>query len=305
MKIKTFQILSLGCLTATMMLAGACKKVDEPKSSAEWSIKISNLYIPDDESKEVTFQTGCQYGFQLDYVNNTISITGQGFNIGGNSVNFSISPFKMDWLKSENGWTAFFGNGSTSGGGLHIDNLGGFLTNMVNYHSVDGEVMVDEVITPQPLLSYKAGEYTVKTFAPNAYFTGITTTRYPSAGGMKTFQNPDMIYRVSFAKDMKKADVVIYKACFAEEMLNKGISFQLYLFGLDVELSKTGYKVSGTGIVPEMLGSGTTTPNPGFPFDKFEISTVDGDMSKVKCEYTVKGIYEGSFSGVSVHTVGE
>lgn len=214
-------------LTSTVMLPvllGSCGKTGEPHHTSTWTVKTNNLYVPDDSSKEVTFQADCQYSFALDLVNNNIVVNASDIKIDGSSHSFTSNPFPMQYSIYGQMWTAYFENGAsaaTSASGA--TGISGYLTNIVKYYQPTNEVIPGRVVSPQPVMAYRLGNHTVYTFASNSYFTGETVTTYPSQGGMKNFVNKEPIYRVSFSSDMKKADLVIYNACFAQEMMDKGM----------------------------------------------------------------------------------
>lgn len=296
-----------GALPAIALLAASCGSTSEPTQTISFSPKVNSLYIPDNMMEDVTCQTGMTYGISMDLIKRTMILQCNELRVGGKNLSFTTDAMPMDYLMNGVMWTAYVKNGAATGAGnAEVSNLNGYVTNIVQYYKPTlGEPLAGNVVSPLPFITYHVNDYIVKTFAENSYFAGETVTQYPTEGGQETFKNSDPIYRVQFSSDMKKADVVIYKACFAKSMKDKGIVLEgIYVKGLDVKLTRSGYELSGTDIIPESLGDGgALLPYERYKFDSINIRTVNGDMSQISCDYVVASVFRGTFTGYSVQRI--
>lgn len=285
-------------LPAIMLMVVGCKSTNEPVSITTWNVKMCSVALPDDSSQEIEVKGEVNYGMRLDFVKETLTVSASDLEINGKKLNFTSEPIPMGYYRSENLWTAYFKDGHSAGVSENAENISGFLTNGIYYYRPENEQLPGSVADPQAIMSFSVPGYTVKTFSSNAYFSGVTTTTYSFGGMNKSFDNPDAVYRVNFAKDMKSADVVIYNVKFAQEMVNPLVA--VYIKGLEVEFNTSGYTLKGEDIIPEMLENGVLVPYEEKKFDSIEINTVEGDMSKIRCSYTCASIFKGNFTGYSV-----
>lgn len=296
-----FNKLTIASLSAVVLLSGGCNS-SEPESKSTFQIKMNNLVIPFDRTKDVEVQTQVQYSFMLDFVKSTMTLIGNDVKANGTSYSFTSEPMPMQYLTSDGYWTAYFNNGQANAGNFtSVLDIKGYLTSIVFYYRPTVEQIFADITRPHVVLSYTLQGNQIKTFASNSYFVGRTETTYPSQEGMQSFTNDDMMYRVYLNADMKTADVVLYRAKFAPQMKNPIDA--IYLEKLPVTFDRNGYSITGTDIIPLASEGASTTPHPEYEFNSIEIKTVDSDLTKIDCHYTVKSIFKGSFSGHCIDAI--
>lgn len=147
-----------------------------------------------------------------------------------------------------------------------------------------------------------ADTYRVRTFYPDNTFAGKTVTDWPdseAAGGVATMEGENTIYRLVMDIEKGTADMIMYEPKFSDKM--PPIS-ALVLKGLTLTLTPSGYEVTGTGVIPEQLEAGATTPVEAFPFNSIRIVTTDSGMTQASIDFTVAGRFHGSFTGECIWT---
>lgn len=275
--------------------------VDDPKSEMTLSEAVNNIVIPSDSEGEVSVQKDCKYSFVFDFVNNEVAISTADLQLGGSKASFTTEPFdfKLLYYGNKRIYTFNGGEGTLAGGGTQagkeVKDFKGVFSEEFFLFVYDYGFYPASSRMYMPLLSYKAGDYTVKTFASDSYFAGTTTTTYPGKDGMQSFNSDDAIYRIIFSEDLKTADVVIYDIKFAQEMPNP--LKMVVLENVEVKYSANGYSISGENIMPKYLEGDGLTDYPERVFDSFHFETVAGDMANGKCEYVCAKVFKGEFYG--------
>ena len=298
MKFKFLGSLLMAALTGVTLTS--C--LGEPESETSFSIKVSNMIIPDDLGEEVKVTHNCIYNLRIDGVKNKIIVSTSSLSLNGNS-NLSFTSNAMDGLViagfgSESG--SFARGTAKLSNGQEVSSINGYYTSIVNYYEVTGDPFPVTSVRPMLVMNYRVGNSTVRTFCADSFFRGETTTSYslgPNAPE-KNFTTSDAVYRVKFAEDMKTASVVIYNVQFAEEMQKKLTA--VVLKDLPVTLGHRGYIISGTDLVPEMLDDSGLTPMPRYTFDRISIESTDAQLTSIRCDYTVAGSFKGVFEGITV-----
>lgn len=151
------------------------------------------------------------------------------------------------------------------------------------------------------IMSYNVGSNTlVRTFWPDATFSGNTTTTYSDRTGTpKQFTSKEILYRVVMNITDKKATVILYDAKFAEEM-PKALD-AIILKDLPLTFTNSGYRIDATNVIPEQWEGGTTTPNTTYVFDSFSLN-VGGDLTTTIIEYSVMhNAFHGYFEGKCIN----
>lgn len=138
-----------------------------------------------------------------------------------------------------------------------------------------------------PAVSMRLGDYRIASVPLNCYYQGVTKSN------IDNFESTDGYYGVSIDAKTKKALVVIYEIKFADQMPKLNI----VLRDLDVVFTTNGYKIVGDNVVPEMIEGTSSTPNPNFKFDSFDLTSRFDHMGEIAIQFRVAGRYEGSFSG--------
>lgn len=289
------KLLSLIAVGGLCVGAVACSS--DPENTTTMSIRVSNYIVPDNLAEEVSVQHDCSYNFRLDNIKGGITISTTDLNLNGSTVGFTSNEMPFVRYGYQGGWSLDFAKGNAHlSNGMELTGLYGYVTSMVNYMSPVGDPFTNLTPNPMVVAQYHVGDFTVRTFSPNSYFTGKTTTDFqkPGDSGVTEFSTTEAVYRVNFAKDMKTANVVIYNVRFAE---SAPALKAVILKNLPVELTREGYLISGKDIVPEMQEGTQATPNPERTFTSFNIKS-SADLTKIDCEYVVAEKYHGKFSGI-------
>ncbi|MDE6009901.1 MAG: hypothetical protein K2F87_00445, partial [Muribaculaceae bacterium] len=129
---------------------------------------MSQLIIPDDASKDVTFQHKCQYSMKMDLNAGTMEITSGDIRLGGSSNSFSLGPVKYSYGYNALGESFLFRNAQGRYGTQNVEDASGYLTTLMPVASR----------TSALVMSYHTAGVTVKTFMSTPVFGGTTTTYY-------------------------------------------------------------------------------------------------------------------------------
>lgn len=263
--------------------------------------KCANLVV---NSAGDAFASNATYSMMFYYLDGTLSATTGDLNLGGSSnVSFTTNAMPCETRLYDVNGTALdvttFSGGTANAGGQQVTNLSGFLSSIVNWLSTNDPVNPAYKFVAQipVVMSYNVGNaYTVKTFMPDAIYTG--TTRIATVGSpAEPFTNDGVRYRVIFSSDYKKADVIFYNAKFAEAM---PVTINFVLQNLDVEFNRNGYVISGKDLTPSLYESDGLTPAPNYQITSFEFINASDDLTVGTAMYTVqigKAQYNGDFTG--------
>lgn len=278
---------------------GLTSCLGDPENIMSYSSTVSNYIIPNDPSKPVIVNPSCTYNMRIDGVKNKITINTSNFAPDGrNDLSFTTNEMACLSVSGGGYVSGNFARGTARlSNGQDITKLYGFYTSAVYKYEVPGDPFRPLLIPTMLVMSYETPDAKVKTFSMDPFFRGETTTSYSFGGDVQTYKTNDAVYRVHFASDMTTADVIIYNIKFAQQMPRplQGV----VLKNLPVVLERDGYLIAVENMVPEMLESGELTPYPAYTFDKFTLKSSSEDLTQIKCEYTVKGAFQGSFSGSS------
>lgn len=134
--------------------------------------------------------------------------------------------------------------------------------------------------------------YILKTIQDYSCFSGNTTTLI---NGENPYTNPNIVYQLELDIVNSKATVTLYNAKFAEAAPNIRV---LRLRNLSLKTDRSsGYVVSGTDVVPEVLEGSEWVPNQRFSFNEFSIVPTNDNLSIASINYRVANIYTGSCVG--------
>lgn len=306
---KTFILGSAGLL---MFGLASCEKEKEATTSITISLDAYNLVTESASQGGEPFVAKCRYYFGLEMPQNNITIGASSLLLpGGSTSSFSTKPLPFTVSTVEVDGTGrekiSFAAQSASGSGQSIENLTGMLTQAVNFppfYNDEDYVPGYDWMYPINSLHYAyvqyvlGGDRLVRTFWPDATYTGTTVTEYP---GMDAAFNSNTIqYRIILQeKDNAltgKADVVFYDAQFAPAAPAIKV---ILIKDLDVNFTNAGYVVSGIDKIPYIVEDGEWQEIPRFIFNAFE-ATVNGDLTDVQMNFKVAGVYNGIFSGSCV-----
>ena len=296
----------IATLAGVALLASSCK-LDDPKNELNINETTNNLIIPADPAEEVAVQGECAYSYNFDLVSGKVAVSTSDLNLNNGKASFTTSamPFKLYYYGNKRIYSFNGGNGQMAGSmaGKQVSGLNGVLSEEFFLLLTNFTIYPIGSMQQMPIMEYKAGDYTIKTFASDSYFRGKTETTYPGKGGMKTYATEDPVYRIYMSQDFKKANVVIYNVRFAEEMPHPLQA--VVLEGLELKFDRNGYTVTGADIVPKMWESNGLTPNEDRTFDSFRFSITNGNMATAECEYVCAKVFNGKFSGRCVPSLSE
>ena len=302
MKLKSLFIglIGLGLITTSCNL-----DVDDSENYLSGTYTCSNLVIPADGEP---FATNASYTAAFYTNSGTLTISTSDLNLGYGTFKFQTNAvpsetklYSVDWSNSALDVTTFSG-ASANSDGVTIQNLGGFMSSVVNVLSTNDPINPEfGFIARIPLvISYTANhDYTVKTFMKDAIYRG--TTSITTVGSQtEPFINDTIRYRVIFSQDYKKADIIFYDAKFAERM---PVTIHFVLQDLDVKFTKNGYTISGTDVIPSLYDPSGLTPAPNYVFKSFDFTNTSADLTVGAAMYTVQignAQYNGAFQGYYV-----
>lgn len=314
--------LLLGCAAATAVLLGACNKNDGNTSSTTVSVPVFNLFTPVGGAG-TPFVGSATYGFTVEYPAATVTLTTNKFNLpNGSSGSFTTIPMSFDYkiitVDNMGRESLSFKVQDPSDKGAKISNLNANLTQAVNFPpnmtDIENAQGGYKWLVPTSTMHFAFvqfnynDEWNVRSFWPDLTYKGTTSTTYPSDmrnpfGSEKVnFTGTDPQFRIIMqVKDgaiTNKADVMIYGPKFAPTMPELGT---MLLENLDLEFTNSGYTVSGKDVIPSLLEGGEWQPYPGFPFNDFN-AVVDGNLTTSRIQFTVAGMFAGSFSGSCIAT---
>lgn len=310
----------LGVFAAASMLMASCS-TDVKDSTQVLTYPVFNMVTDLDKGESIdgsTEKTKVMMGAYTLFFNLT-----QGYASASTAVNYPISfddvkyTFSTDTVKYVG---SFIDSPDGRAYTIDIKNLSGYVNNdkalplknvrceLVPFnYPTNGRLpniptVPDVAITPQGLLmDYKIGDrFSVKTFMPDAIYTGKTRTTYTTQSGeSKSFEAPEsMFYRVIL--DMKKntAMIVFYNAKFAEEM---PMTLNIVLDELPITWNQGTYTISAKNVVPKVPDGNKLTENKGFIFDEFNFQFTDSRLTDALITYVVAGgKYKGNFKGSSL-----
>lgn len=286
---------------AGAMLLTACSKESDATQTFTYEVYNLATSIHPDETPAVSEG---KYGMVYNISEGKVTVSTNYFLLPGNlNGSFLLNNIPFTSYTSATGQQIVLNADNPSMGGgsnVAITDFRCTVTNdYVVYPGAVPGVVGTTVFYSFPMMKYTVdGDYTVRTFLRDNTFLGSTTTSYPAENGFATFENENIYYRVVMDVKARKADVVLYKAKFAEA----APELTMILKNLDLEFTNSGYVVSGKNIIPNVVEGAATTPNPKYPFNTFTLQTSNDNMTSVRCEYKVAGVFTGIFSGSTLRT---
>lgn len=280
-----------------MLLAG-CKNDDVNEQTVGY--RCAN-FITSVDGKEAPVVSNATYSVRLNYTDALIDVQATDLKINGAdvaayavNVPMKVSNTEMNQLITFSSQTPQVASSSE-----RISALKGELPTVFFYETTKIPGVTETYPAgPTPYISYiVGGTHRVRTFAKDPFFRGTTVTKGTDREGVPfTYENKDVCYHAVMNFEKKTADIVLYRAKFAEAA--PAIP-AIVLRGLKIEFNNAGYIISGENIVPETVEGSSTTPNERFMFNSFELRTTSENLVQAKCTYKVAGVYEGEFSGSS------
>lgn len=296
--------LLLSILGLGMVMTSCNLDSDDEDNFQTWTMPCANLVIPDNGE---VFAEDATYVLTFFYMSENLTVATSNLDLGtGKNYSF-VTPYinYTTQVYNFNGAPAAvnsFKGGQANENNLTVRNINGYTTTLWNYISTQenpNKYPDYKWVSYTPLvMSYTVNsEYTVKTFLPDAIYTGKTIIPSPD-GTDDNFVNDKIRYRVVFHDDYKKADIIFYNANFGHGM---PVTIEFLLKNLDVAYNKNGYIISGNDLVPSLYQESVGwIENQGFPFKKFELINTSDDLTVATVFYTVSVMgksYNCSFNG--------
>lgn len=288
------------CLGAGMLMLGMVSCNNGSTSTQTITIPICSLVTPINGGADVSVTEGT-YTFNMDNSLGTIALSTTGLEVDGSKYSFSTDPVKSTSVNDPKRGTILrvtstspgIATGATS---LALSDLSCSIYPYVIYDLPYVPGINTTMVQVQPIIiSYKIGDYLVRTFQSDTFVSGMTVSEFKNKEGLiDSYTNTSTLYRVVMNIPKKTANVVLYSVKFAEQMPE--IKTML-LKDLSLTFDASGFTVKGSNIVPSVVENTTSVPNDKFPFDSFVLKTIGNDMTDIICDFNVAGRYKGSFSG--------
>lgn len=303
MKKLLLGLLPLACVAITSCGGG------ETKDTRTYSSPAYNFITSLDGSEEPVVLPSV-YNISVDAIASTLTLSCPSLTLPTGTINFTTSPMSalIAFATPNNRYSlVYLFNAKEAGSGsTDINSVTGYYTQAVYFPNnefggdawkVPGYSWYFPTNTYFYLYAqYKIGNsWYVRTFWPDATYHGKTETSYP--GAKEPFTTEDITYRIILqTKDgalTGKADLLMYDAKFAAQMPQplKCIKAE----GFDVELTNSGYVITGSNIVPYYYESGWTEYNERI-FTDFR-AEVNGDLTDISISYTLANVFKGTFRG--------
>lgn len=282
------KLLILGISGMLFALSSCNVNSDDDENYQTLTYRCCNLVIP---SSGDSFAAADAYALTYYLYSGQLTVSSSALTLGNGTAPFATTMMPYTAQAYSNNLNQIFEVTKFSGGkansnGIAVNNLSGFTSQIVNVLSTGDPIIPAYPFTAVPALvmSYNVNDsYTVKTFQPDAIYTGTTTINTQSDGTM--FSNDGVRYRIVFHQDLKKADVIFYDAKFAQNM---PVTITVILENLDVTYNKTGYVIRNSEpIIPLMYAQGASTPFPGYKFVDFTFMTSNDRLTTANINYTV------------------
>ena len=300
--------LLLGIAAVAAISFSSCLKSEDDHYTNTSDIPAYNLFTP--VSGEGTPFVGTAiYRYIVEWPAGTIKVQTNNMSLpGGTTGYFNTIPMlyenKYVTVDNINREVNTFTSKTPTESGMEISNLTGMVTQAVPFPPYSK----DEDITPGYVwyvpvqnaffvfMQYQYGSsWNVRTFWPDMTYAGATEASYSPAA--PPFVTDGIQYRIIMQRKENaitdKADLIIYNARFVPQMDPLA---SIIVKDLDLEFTADGYTVSGKNNVPYLVEDGELQEYPSRIFNDFE-AKVSGDLTEISMNYTVAGVFKGTFQG--------
>lgn len=291
--------LTLGFLSIALLSLGACSS-DVADTTQSVRYTTVNLISPLDGSEPFATEGAYTFDLNLTRLYGTVSTT--NLKIDNKDYSFTTDTVSTLNYTGMQGFYIRFSNVKGYLGGDRTMPLSDANFDITSLFYTPGRTVPGypekQENMPYVVGQYTAGDWYVSTLQKDATYVGKTTTAYvDEAGAQQSFENEGMYYRIIMDTDKKTADVIIYDAKFASAAPQlTGI----LLKGLPVKFGRGSFTIDVQDVIPQVVDGTAWTDLPRFTFNSFSVSSTNKDMTKIQMNYTVAGIYQGSFSGACV-----
>lgn len=306
--------LLLGALALSGLFLTSCDTTPKD-STAKVTYLTCNLITPLDGSP--SYATKGLYSFNFNLSQWRVAMATSDLYVGEKRYSFTTDETDYVQYAPYNGMVyyikGFQGNVNNSATMPLKDSYLWITTNFYYYSSAilptyehPSLVFNGSYIQPALIGTYQVGEdFKVRTFMPDAFYSGKTYTTYPGQGGtIENNENKDMYYRVLVDAAKNKADVMICNARFSASEREPLKAF-IYLKDLDVTFGDGFYRITGAGITPQLYEGGKFDDYPSFNIESFTMSTTGTDMTGAVMDYTVLHTMNTGDTPVTVKYTGQ
>ncbi|MCM1377415.1 MAG: hypothetical protein NC097_06445 [Clostridium sp.] len=296
-----------------LLLFASCD--DDSVDERTVSYYTSNLVIPDDASEPVSVSKAT-YVVNAQVSEGRLAVSSSSVKIGSQDASLSTDFVSYKSWATNVGSLNVFSGATGRLGGMPVTSFDGAISAIFYYpNPVVNLPGIDFIpaaqFGPMAIFQYRvADKYSVKTFSRDAVYGGKTITHFSYQGQAQTpFESESIMYRLVMSQDYRTADLIIYKAKFAQQQ-----PFEInamVLKGLSLDFSVSGISATGKNLVPQVPEQDGTqigyTPYENYTFKSVIFRTTSSDLTCASINFTVANpnggpSYQGQFSGKYVIT---
>jgi hypothetical protein len=278
-----------GMAVSALMLA-SCTGGDDPVTSS-YSCNLVNVVTSNTDG--TTTASEGSYDFKYNLTDATMQMVASDVRVGSNSYNFRTSDQVRfsEGSSSQGVTTAFTASEMTAtNSSVTASNLKATIYTVYNYNASLG---LSTSVWRHFDINYSVNDYNVKTMESDQFFVGDTYSTYVYNEQHKEYTNSGIVYEIRFNVANNSADLYIYNAKFAEEQPSITL---MKVPGLKLQFSFGKYLLEGENLIPEVMESGSYTPNPRYVFNTIRFVPSNTDLTQGALSFTVAGMFQASAS---------
>lgn len=280
----------------SVMSLSACGNDEKHQATEIFGESVATLLSPINSTDTATAQM-VQYTFENNFTTGLAKLGINGLEYDGVQYQFLGSDIPFSYTDYFNGRIENMRVDAipNTNGGAAATSVTAEIAVLYNFRP--SELVQPLQIKRQYAISYNVGSiFTARTFDVNGTYFGQTMTSYIYNQQHKEFSTDKPIYAVEMNLKNCTATVTIYNPVFAQEMPPSMANTMLLLEGLKINYTNTGFRISGTDIVPKVREGVSLTPNPNFTFNNFLLQSSSTDLRDAQISFKVADSYEGQAS---------